>query len=399
MTMMAVLDKDFLHFSQASLRRTLPDFRDEKTAIFAGNRSARRWAAPSFVAAKSQGPADSSARSERGCSLTAARYGFIRIWLGTLMKHLLLSGVAALALSVPAFAADLGAAPDYSYAPEASAAPTWAATFDIHGGYAFGDESFDETAGAPPFFSADLDFDQWNIGGAARAATYLSSIFLIQGDIWANYIDGSADVTDNEGGDLSFDFNGTFAGAGGHAAFSFAPGSLLGVHASYGWVSFDDNGFETEDGFVNVGLESAHDVGAFRLYGQGGYTFAVSGDAEEDDFDAWYGIGKLTFYANDNVAISGIGGYSQLTTNFFSEEIDLWSWGATVEAKPWDMPVSLYLSYLGSHFDGDSGIGEETGTQHSFFGGITFIANAPTLRERDQIVGLKDMNPIYGDIP
>jgi hypothetical protein len=40
--MIAVLDKDFLHFSQASLRRTLPDFRDEKTAIFAGNRPDRR---------------------------------------------------------------------------------------------------------------------------------------------------------------------------------------------------------------------------------------------------------------------------------------------------------------------------------------------------------------------
>jgi hypothetical protein len=316
------------------------------------------------------------------------------------MNHLLLSTVAALALAAPAFAADLGAAPDYSYASEPAAAPTWAAYFDIHGGYAFGDESFDETFGIPPFFSSDDDFDQWNIGGAARAAAYLSSVFLIQGDVWANYIDGSGDGTDNEGGDFDFDFNGTFAGAGGHLAYSLAPGSLFGVHGSYGWTSIDNDGLESDDGFVNVGLESAHEFGALRLYGQGGYVFAVNGDAEDFDVDGWYGIGKLTLYANDNFAISGVGGYSQISSNSPpGQQDDVWQWGATIEAKPWDLPVSLYASYLGSHIDGSSDFTENDGTQHSFFAGLTFIANAPTLRERDRTVGLKDMNPIYGDIP
>jgi hypothetical protein len=167
--------------------------------------------------------------------------------------------------------------------------------------------------------------------------------------------------------------------------------------ASYGWTTFNNDGFESDDGFVNVGLEAAHEFGAFRAYAQGGYTFAVDGDASDDNLDAWYGIGKLTYYFNDNFAISGLAGYAQSSSDFVDE--DDFAWGATIEAKPWDLPVSVYASYAGDHWEGDDIIGEWDGTEHAFFAGLKFMANSGSIRERDQTVGLKDMNPIFGDLP
>jgi hypothetical protein len=114
------------------------------------------------------------------------------------MKHLLLSTVAALALSVPAFAADIGAVPDYVEAPVSVPAPAWAAYLDIHGGYGFGDESGD-TDFEPLFSDYDEDWDEWNIGGALRAAYFFSPAFSLQGDIWVNHWDGDGDGTSDLG--------------------------------------------------------------------------------------------------------------------------------------------------------------------------------------------------------
>jgi hypothetical protein len=301
------------------------------------------------------------------------------------MKRLLLSSAAVAALTFPAFSADLGGAVDYSEPAYTQSAAAWAAYFDIHGGYGFGDES--GTTDKIGFSDYDEDWDETLVGAALRGAYFVSPAFSIQGDVWANRYDGNSDSG-------IFDFETIYVGTGGHLTYNAAPGTLLGAVASYGWM-FED-GDDSSD-FVNVGLEAAHEVGNFRAYGQAGYTFGVNGFADDVSLETWYGVGELTYYFTDNFALSGNVGYSQTDSDAFNE--DGWTWGTTIEAKPWNAPISLYGSYQGYQWDGEDFAFDYDGTDHTFFVGAKFMANSGSVRERDQTVGLKDMNPIFGDFP
>ncbi len=301
------------------------------------------------------------------------------------MKRFLLTSVAAIAIAAPALGADLGGAPDYSAPSVEPSAATWAAYFDVHAGYGMGSE--DKVGG---IFDYDEDWDELVAGGAARAAYFISPSFSIQGDAWANYYNGEADGNGFLG-PYDYDFEDTYAGVGGHFTYNAAPGSLVGLLASYGWAL----GEGEDDGFANVGVEAAHEFGAFRLYGQAGYTVGVDGPSE--DADTWYGVGKLGYYFNDNMVLSGSFGYG--STDWSGADQDILSWGASFEAKPWQAPVSIYAAYQGTHWESGSGSIDVDGDEHVFLLGAKFMMNSSTIRERDQTVGLKDMNPIFGDFP
>ena len=77
------------------------------------------------------------------------------------------------------------------------------------------------------------------------------------------------------------------------------------------------------------------------------------------------------------------------------------TWGLRVEKKFDDMPVSLFVGYQGWAWDGtEDDSWEWNGSSHTILVGARFAfgEGTETLQDLNATVGLRDMNPIYGDL-
>lgn len=263
---------------------------------------------------------------------------------------------------------------------------------DIRGGLMTGHET-GEFDGLPEW---ELDWSGYGFGGAGRVAVPLNQA-LVQLDAWFNT--WGRNVTDCDAFDCDEDkwISGN-GGIGAHLGSALGDGTMVG-----GLVSL---GFEDDDThYGTAALEATSEVGNVRLYGQIGYTGLVNGDGGDTGFHAIYAHGVVGYYIDPNLVVSANVGVSQNTWegDWGTDSENRLTWGARVEKKFDDTPMSAYLAYQGKVWNGD--YSEDpytwTGSEHAVFAGlrVAFGDGGATLRDLDRSVGLLDLNPVYGDLP
>jgi hypothetical protein len=265
----------------------------------------------------------------------------------------------------------------------APAYPQFYGYLDIHGGY---DTEQESGAYSNEFFDNYKDNGS-NFGGSGHATAVFSPDWSVQIGAWANSWQGTETDSNNFIGTSKSHYSDSDWGLGGHVTWRGLGGILL----SYGGVRDWSN-------FGTVGLESFHDYGNWRLYGQVGYTFALSGEASELDAKDWYGEAVASYYFNPNLALSGNFGadrYDESDDDYRTNQIN---WGARLEYKLPNLPVSTYLAYEGWHWSGsDDNPDRWRGTENTVVAGLRILFGGDTLRENARNVGLLDMNPTYGE--
>jgi hypothetical protein len=164
-------------------------------------------------------------------------------------------------------------------------------------------------------------------------------------------------------------------------------GILAGVGAPVGYGQF-----------TNLALEGAVKMANWRLYAQGGYVSAFSGQADAENGRDSYVALRGTYYITPNFAVSG-----GVEADWWRDDsdggtnYDTVSWMARVEHKLGDAPVSAYLAYFGNSWSGSDDDFDGNGTGHSIVVGLRFLLGAQSVEELDGRVGLTDMNPGYGN--
>lgn len=274
-----------------------------------------------------------------------------------------LAAFAAMAMGGTALAAD------YVEPTAPYNAPMFFGFVEIHGGYYVYDDADDA-----------FDEDNGVIGGSARLAARLSPSFTVQGEVWTNRFLSSF------GG--SYDYPGVAA----HVSWNPGDGRLFGVFGSVG----NDNGWGN---LANIGLEGALETDRWRIYGQAGRVFGISGEVDEENDRYWYGGAAATYYHTANLALTGSLGAASQTYEIGMTPIDIRyvNWGFRAEFKHDTFPASTYFSYRGTRTEVSSAFGDGSGVEHDFIVGLRFFFNQATLREINSAAGLVDMNPAYGD--
>jgi hypothetical protein len=271
--------------------------------------------------------------------------------------------------------------------------------FDVHGGSDFGFDDF-FLFGTP---GGSVEWQQDDIGGAARVAAQLSARFSVQGDIWAN--------------DFGTTQRNTYFGAAVHATFDPTGHDQIGPFASIGGEHMRDfvQHSLTRLDMTNIGLEWAHNADHWRLYGQVGYSSNIDDMAfiegwdpqwREIPFDNTYAALVGTYYFTPNLALSAkfaVDKYETSGVNWVVNNYEL-HWGAKLEYKPESLPIIGYVAYEGRHEsfddkgkipadDGFSGDGVET----VVMAGIRLAIGQGTIQGLYEHAGLADLNPAFGD--
>ncbi|MGD9738587.1 MAG: hypothetical protein AB7O56_06765 [Bauldia sp.] len=304
------------------------------------------------------------------------------------------TGLVAILLSTVAFTSAALAAdplpPPVVIAPTPPPAPVadLAGYVDAHFGvtWNYWEEFFEETVEAD---------DQWRenaLGGAGRAAWTINPNFALQLDAWFNLW--------QEKFDDGFSANGGHGGVGTHLVFGDADGVRFGLLTSVGRNT--EGPWEAGEGtWANLAGEVAGTFGSFRVSAQGGYTFAVAGDARQDGERAVYVAANATFYPTDNLAITGHAGWSRWYET--DGELDLertLTLGARAEFQLGASPLSIYAGYAFDRarwVDGDDEGWTELQRSHTVYAGVRMLLGRDTLRALDDAVPFADYNPIYGD--
>jgi hypothetical protein len=265
----------------------------------------------------------------------------------------------------------------------------FAAYFEVNGGENWGTEVGTQT-GNPT--SIHESWHDTQIVAAARGALTINTTTVLQFDVWNRTWRGhERDNCIGCGGIHEYDYGGWQTGYGGHLSFHTAPGTQWGVLASLGNSSYDDSPL------ANLGVEAAQDFSNWRLYGQAGYTFETSPGSVDAPPDV-YGVVAATYYLNPDFAISGNLGFDRQAND--EAAWNTFSWGARIEHKLHDAPISVFAFYEGHSPNGsqpDDVTWKET--SQNIMGGLRFTFGKSTLRDLNEAVGLVDMNPLYGDIP
>lgn len=287
----------------------------------------------------------------------------------------LLAAFAASALASPALAADVPPviAPLVIAAPVVSA-PTLAGYIEAFAGYGRGRDDNPEP-------NPDIPWRVAGFGGAARIAWQAVTAFGIQVDAWGEHWSGRALCDGAPCGDTGVD---NIFGGGTHFTGRLGTAGRVGTLVSVG------NSFG--DVFVNVGAEATYGTAAFRVVGQGGYTFIVAGNGVGSELRDFYGVVLATFFPRPSIAITAdigadifraTGGFTAFTLR----------WGGRAEIQLGDGPLSAFAAYQGVRTHTSNG---QTEWSHYFGLGIGLSFGGDTLRARDGAVGLGDWNPIYG---
>ena len=305
-------------------------------------------------------------------------------------------GLGALGLTSAAFAAD-PIVDTIAYYPYSISGYV-----ELRIGFDLGNASGTYNDGAPQ--SWDETWHGMVFGGAARAATPLTSDLTVQGDVWLNGWGWESDISDT--GHLPTDFTATGSsmegGVAGHLSWRPDSSTLIGVLASLGGDNWSFDGNEYDGLYGTVGLEGAIGDEMWRAYGQVGVTAALGGDAGDDGAVDIYARGVVAYYLDPNLSVSANLGADAFSndSNGGTTETGI-TWGARLEYKPADMPFSGFLAYQGWAWSGEDNFPSDwSGTEHALLVGmrIPFGADgATTLRAMDDEVGLYDMNAIYGE--
>jgi hypothetical protein len=288
----------------------------------------------------------------------------------------LVFGVASIGLTGTGWAGGPAKGPTSTY-------PAFYGYLDIHGGY---DTSSD---------SGLYDFDDHysykdtgsNFGGSGHASAVFSPNWSAQIGAWASSWQGTETSRDEWYGDDKYHYSNSYWGVGGHLTWRNLGGILLSYGGERDWGNFG-----------TIGVEAFHDYGNWRVYGQVGYTSALSGSASDFDARDWYGEAVASYYFNPNLALSGNFGVDRHTEDFFDLHVNKINWGARLEYKLPNLPISTYVAYQGWHWSGSDGIPDHWhGTENTIVAGLRILFGGDTLRENARNVGLLDMNPIYGE--
>jgi hypothetical protein len=146
---------------------------------------------------------------------------------------------------------------------------------------------------------------------------------------------------------------------------------------------------------VNMAAEVAFNAPRVRVYGQAGYSIGFGDYAQEYAPRNVYGAAVVSFYPRDNVAIS-----ANLGVNHYREIYDLGfqfvavNFGARAELQLNGGPLSVFVAYQGEYRNWY--VFGQSDVQHYVGVGISLLVGQPTIRDRDRVVGLSDLNPLFG---
>ena len=161
-------------------------------------------------------------------------------------------------------------------------------------------------------------------------------------------------------------------------------------------------GMEGEDGFSgNLAVEAAHSWDNWRLYGQAGMARGLSGWNADHNVNDLYAVLSAEYFVNPNLMLSGLFGVSRYTSENTPDTYtdDQLHWGAEVDFKPDNSPVTFYGAYHGvstnEHYSTDAF--NYTSTNHTFLVGVKLPFGADSVQTLQNTVGLKDFNNLFGD--
>lgn len=233
-----------------------------------------------------------------------------------------------------------------------------------------------------------IDFEEaWidtAIGGAGRAAWWITPSFALQLDAWANLWESTFEGgTDNWGE----------GGFGAHVVYQTAGGLQLGGLLSVG----------REDGTaINVAAEAAQSFGNFRLAIQTGYTVPIAGEDAEEGERHVYVTAAGTYFITPNFAITAHAaierwwetsdpGDTQRERNF--------NYGVRAELGLGDTPFSIYVGFQGEHWweTVDEAPVTNNGGERTLFAGVRMLLGRDNLRDLSAAVPFADYNPVFGD--
>jgi hypothetical protein len=181
-------------------------------------------------------------------------------------------------------------------------------------------------------------------------------------------------------------------GIGMHLFADTAGGLNVGVLATAGAVT----GFGM---FANVGAEASKSFGNFTVAAQGGYTFALTGEAAAVGYRNMYVRAGATAYLGANTSISANVGYNRTNVPGLLAGSEL-TWGARAEHKLGSSPFTIFASYAGYRWttvDLNEPPYNWAGMEHAFVVGVRMLFGRDTLQALDAAVPFADYNATYGD--
>ena len=279
------------------------------------------------------------------------------------MRRSILVGAALASLSAGAYAADMPGTVQVSQ-PQGVSGDAMLYV----GGLSLTDTSVDEAE----------DLSSRLAGGAGRVNVWLTPEIAAQFDA--------------SGERLSDDLGDDYSVYDGAAHLNWRKDDfLLGV---FGSIGSSDN--QNMDGtFVTAGAEAQVDIGQVVLSVQGGETRSIATANPDYDVVAPYVRGEIRYFLTPNLVVSGNAGAMYETYDDPDEPLSATTWGAEVEYRFDNSPISIFAGYQGSYEAENTEA--RYWTKHAVVAGLKFNFGTDTLQAAAKSgPTLRDYNPITG---
>jgi hypothetical protein len=199
-------------------------------------------------------------------------------------------------------------------------------------------------------------------------------------DMVSLQLDGKGEVTENDGEDEdTTDYEYSVGGAA-HLSYRDPQSFLVGIFGGLSNAAGGENGDTTA---YFIGGEGQLYVDQATFYVQGGYL-----DGEGDDFDeqilndTYFVRGQLRYYLTDNFRATVEGAYAVGQVDL-EDNTDIYDWGAELEYKFDDAPISVFASYEGTFMDQTPGE-EDKLSEDVYTVGLRLDFGTTTIIERDR---------------
>ena len=222
------------------------------------------------------------------------------------------------------------------------------------------------------------DDDFFAGGGAAYWSVPLSDVVSLQ-------LDGTAEITENEGEDDETNYEHSI-GAAAHLSYRDPTSHLIGVFGGVSHAAVGHEGGENADTtgwFIGGEGQLYRDQNTF--YVQAG--FFDGGDSSDDSAnilaDTFFIRGQFRHYFSENfrAALDAAYAVGQVDEE---DNTDLIDWGAELEYKPDELPVSLFVTYEGLDLD-QNPAEDDTLTEHVFKVGLRWNFDGTPIFDRDRL--------------
>lgn len=222
------------------------------------------------------------------------------------------------------------------------------------------------------YYDDAYSFDGSNWGIAARGNIPLADSFAMQVDLSAESLQGYFDYATLD--------------AAMHLNWR-QDGNLVGV---FGSVGADQNIWDTT--FGTIGVEGVVTLDNLQFYGQVGY----SADLEDNtNVNAVYGRGEVRYFATPNLVATASLGAVREDYSDGDDVIEGVNWGASLEYRLDDSPLSIYAAYQGN-YDKEADE-DESWAVHALMVGAKFSFGTDSLQEAaTKGATLRDHNPLSG---